>query len=352
MGRPQGADKGEDAFKRYLFRGASCGRGAAYAALRVGGQRCIHRWQRACVADVGECSLTKGIARVWFQGAGTQSAARYVVPCIMRAGEAGAGGPRGRRRRPSLGLGWAAAHGPAARSRGRGALTRGRPPPPCTGSGRSCGRSSQTLRGGGGGVGVLGGGVVGVLGCVLGVCVGLRAGAGSRGDAGARPGTERPARLALPPPTAAVLLPLPSPLPARRRAPPAPGLPARRARSPLSYHETSLTKVGDSWMPAPASTIDDSVLPTKSVLTTASVVKLQGGGRAGRMGGRAGQRLRAAPTAARAPDDASAPPSHSPLLAGWLAAVQQGATLRRTTRPPGAPPNGREGPQPRTPGCP
>lgn len=56
---------------------------------------------------------------------------------------------------------------------------------------------------------------------------------------------------------------------------------------PLSYHETSFTNVGDSWMPAPASTMDERVSPMKSVDTTASVVKLQGKRRGRGKGGRA-----------------------------------------------------------------
>ena len=46
----------------------------------------------------------------------------------------------------------------------------------------------------------------------------------------------------------------------------------------LSYHDTSFTKVGDSMMPAPESTMEEWVSPMKSVETTASEVKLQRGG--------------------------------------------------------------------------
>ena len=45
----------------------------------------------------------------------------------------------------------------------------------------------------------------------------------------------------------------------------------------MSYHETSLTKVEERPMPAPASTMEERVSPMKSVDTTWSVVKLRAG---------------------------------------------------------------------------
>ena len=40
----------------------------------------------------------------------------------------------------------------------------------------------------------------------------------------------------------------------------------------LSYHDTSLTNVGDSWMPALASTVEDAGSDRKSDDTTSSSV--------------------------------------------------------------------------------
>ena len=53
--------------------------------------------------------------------------------------------------------------------------------------------------------------------------------------------------------------------------------PQQAVRLGIQQH-TLLTKVGDRLMPAPASTMEERVSPTKSVDTTASVVKLQGVG--------------------------------------------------------------------------
>jgi len=40
----------------------------------------------------------------------------------------------------------------------------------------------------------------------------------------------------------------------------------------LNYHETSLTKVGESWMPALASNTEELASPIKSLETTSSSV--------------------------------------------------------------------------------
>lgn len=100
------------------------------------------------------------------------------------------------------------------------------------------------------------------------------------------------------------------------------GLGAALARrcpgSPLSYQDTSLTKVGDSMMPAPLSTMEERVSPTKSVDTTASSVKLRGrrqeaAGRGGR-GGRAAQGKSLAQLASAPDSPGTLPPCrHAPM---------------------------------------
>lgn len=88
--------------------------------------------------------------------------------------------------------------------------------------------------------------------------------------------------------------------------------------SPLSYQDTSLTKVGDSMMPAPLSTMEERVSPTKSVDTTASSVKLRGrrqeaAGRGGR-GGRAAQGKSLAQLASAPDSPGTLPPCrHAPM---------------------------------------